>query len=110
MEEKLLLQRKFYSLQRRALKKDEQWELVVGDFIKWGEQKRFVAPTAKPVRRIDPSKPWTISNLKVIETPRYYRTGYRDPPPVVEVTPTKTLTKAQWVAELRAATEVSDAK
>lgn len=109
MEEKILLQRKFYAMKRRALERGEQWEMTVDDFIEWGTNKNIVSPTAKPVHRIDTREPWATGNLKIIETNQYfYHRQRRDV--VLEVTPTTTLTKAQWVAELRAANGASDAK
>ncbi|MBB2905797.1 hypothetical protein FY140_03470 [Agrobacterium tumefaciens] len=109
MTDEQRLSQKFYWMKRTAAKRDEQWKITAVDFIKWGMGEDILAPTSKTVRRIDPNKAWTIHNLKIVEAKRVYRSTSRTKVTYnrlsvdVEVTPTTTLTKAQWVAELRAA-------
>ncbi|UXS04500.1 hypothetical protein [Agrobacterium tumefaciens] len=105
MQDEQRLKQKFYALKRRAIRDDEDWEMTVDDFIRWGTPKNIIAPNAKYVLRTDTNEPWAIGNLTIVERRPIY--GQFAVPTAKETT---TITKKQWIAELRAVQEASGDK
>ncbi|MEA1843042.1 hypothetical protein [Agrobacterium tumefaciens] len=105
MQDEQRLKQKFYALKRRAIRNGEDWEMTVDDFIRWGTPKNIIAPNAKYVLRTDTNEPWAIGNLTIAERPPVY--GHVAVSKAKEPT---TITKKQWIAELRAVQEASGDK
>jgi len=85
------------------------WQITKDELIKWAETSGAMATTGlrrqMNFKRLDPSKPWTVTNIELREPTRPLKQLPKrsDPRPRVVIEPTivEVLSVEQWVAELK---------
>lgn len=101
MNENRRIQSRFTALHSYAIKRKQVWELERAEFKEWVLANRLLAaPMRVYVQRDDPAKPWKLDNLIVSDRPG----------PARHQRGITTLTKGEWIEELRSAQSPSDAK